>query len=104
MIAHARTTDPVTSHAAAASVGDLRTSQYAVLKVLRKRAATGFTHEELVEAYPTGRPDLYPRQSPQGIRSRCKELQQQGFVYAAGDKRPMSTGRMALVWRVVDKK
>lgn len=103
MIARARTTDPETSHAAAASVADIRLSQYAVLKVLGLRPATGYTDEELVTGYQhlmLKYPKAYPLQSASGIRTRRSELVSLGLVYWEGDKRVMSTGRLARVWRV----
>lgn len=105
MIAHARRTDPDTSHAAAASVSDIRQSQYAVLKVLRKRSAQGFTDEELVAAYEVfaGGNRAYPYQSTSGIRTRRSELVRLGLVEDSGVKRVMTTGRMARVWRVKNK-
>ena len=106
-VAHARRTDPETSRAAAASIGDLRERQYAVLKVLRKRPAAGFTDEELVDLYNgyarmwQSRSDVYPPQSPSGIRTRRSELVRLGFVEWSGERRVMTTGRLARVWCVV---
>lgn len=106
MSARARLTDPETSHAAAASVGDLRRTQYAVLKMLRKRPTTGFTDEELVDAYQHVMLDhftAYPLQSASGIRTRRSELVRLGLVEYASFTRPMSTGRQARVWCVTEK-
>lgn len=101
-VAHARATDPETSHAAAASVRDLRASQFAVLKVLRTRPAHGFTDEELIAAYERAmaRNLSYPFQTGSGIRTRRSELVTQGFVEWSGVKRPLTTGRSARVWCV----
>ena len=99
MIAHARTTDPDTSHAAAHSVGDLRLSQAAVLKVMEGIGAC--TDEWLVFSYPAYRDTFdLPPQSPSGIRSRRAELVRLGLVEYAEEKRVMSTGRSARVWRL----
>lgn len=98
----ARATDPETSHAAAASVGDLREKQYAVLKVLRKRPAYGYTDEELVDAYEAMEDATvsYPHQSPSGIRTRRSELVRLGFVEFSGERRLLCSGRQARVWRI----
>lgn len=99
MIAHARLSDPETSHQAAASVGDLRLSQAAILQFLSTFGP--MTDERLVDTYTAfWRQWDYPAQSPQGIRSRRAELVRLGLVEFTGEKALMSTGRMARVWRV----
>jgi hypothetical protein len=102
-MAHARTSDPETSHAAAASVSDIRASQQAVLNVMRKRPAYGYTDEELVAEYNKlqARSLRYPFQSESGIRTRRKELERMGFVEYSGDKRVLTSGRLARVWVVM---
>lgn len=97
--AHARRTDPETSHAAAASVTDLRTRQQAVLSALWQLGPV--TDEVLVEKYPTLWPGL--PQSPSGIRTRRSELCDLGLVEWSGLKRPLASGRAARVWVAVHR-
>lgn len=93
----ARTSDPETSHEAAASLPDLRASQQAVLTVIKQIGAC--TDEWLVYCYPaTAQARELPRQSPSGIRTRRKELVEQGLVEWTGEKRPIASGRNARVW------
>lgn len=105
LVAHARRTDPATSHEAAASLSSdkLRRSQEAVLRVLREgEPFTGkpMTDERLVEAYEQCVrlwQCQYPKQSPSGIRTRRKELVERGFVKAMGTT-VLASGRRAIVW------
>jgi len=92
--ARARTTDPATSHQAAASVGDLRPKQRAVLQVLA--AAGACTDEQLAAAY-AATPGA-PHQSPSGLRTRRAELVELGLVVNTGQRARMRTGRQAIVW------
>lgn len=99
--AHARRSDPSTSHQAAASltVDALRASQAAVLAALR--AAGPMTDVTLVDWYveaAKGDPD-YPRQSQSGIRSRRAELVAGGLVEDTGQRVRLDSGRQAIVWR-----
>lgn len=101
--ARARTTDPSTSHAAAASltVDALRASQAAVHAALV--AAGPMTDVDLVEWYTDaakGDPD-YPRQSQSGIRTRRAELAAGGLVEDTGDRKRLDSGRQAIVWKAV---
>jgi len=97
--AHARTSDPATSHAAAQSLppSTLRTSQANVFTVAANITPTGFTLETLVSAYQHSD---WPEQSPSGIRTRCKELQDAGLIVDTGRKTRLSSGRMARVLEV----
>ena len=95
-IPRARSTDPQTSADAARSVTSLRPKQYAVLKVLG--LCGEMTDERLIACYETF--DL-PKQSPSGIRTRRHELVAMGLVRDTGERRKMSTGRMAIVWEAV---
>jgi hypothetical protein len=77
--AHARRTDPSTSHAAARSVGNLTKKQLAVHALLRKNGS--MTDEQLVRTYReavdkkiTFNGVLLPEQSDSGIRTRRSEL------------------------------
>lgn len=99
--ANARTTDPETSHVAAAGISDLIKNQRAVLLVLRRYGPA--THEELVHRYNmvlnNGGIEGFPRQSASGIRTRCKELVKAGMAENTGDKRRISTGGLSIIWR-----
>lgn len=98
--ARARTQDPATSHEAARSVGDLRGSQFDVLKVFRDFGhGKGFTDEELLRAYKRGvEAGIIRAQSDSGIRSRRRELADAFFVIDSGRRVPTRSGRLAVVW------
>lgn len=95
--AHARRTDPDTSHDAAASLTDLRRRQAAVFAALLVLGPS--TDERLVESYDA----LVPRlpQSPSGIRTRRSELVARGLVHFTGDKQRIASGRLARIWEAV---
>lgn len=99
--ARARTTDPGTSHAAAASITEdtLRANQAAVLDFLR--ASGPMTDATLVEAYNgTAWSDgtTLPRQSQSGLRTRRAELVTAGLVTDTGEREFLASGRKAIVW------
>ena len=91
----ARRTDPGTSWAAAKSIptDKLRVSQLAVLTTLR--LGDSMTDQEIEENYPG------PSQSPSGLRTRRKELVDQGLVEDSGARRRLRSGRQGIVWRAV---
>ena len=99
MTALARSTDPDTSHQAAASLPDLRPSQEAVLRILRFLGSA--TDIELVAAYrrATVRGEV-PPQSSSGIRTRRRELVEAGRVQEHATAIVQPSGRRARVWRV----
>jgi hypothetical protein len=90
--AHARRTDPATSHEAAESLSSdrLRASQNAVLAFLRRHGA--MTDIDLVERYDG------LAQSPSGLRTRRKELVARGLVVDTGSWVRTPSGRRATVW------
>lgn len=90
--AHARATDPQTSHNAAESVHSLNERRAAVLDVLQRYGP--MTDQEIANAYEG------PDQSPSGLRTRRKELVDMGLVRPAGFTRKLSTGRSANVWEI----
>ena len=94
--AHARRTDPETSHEAAASVKHLRESQRAVLSMFSPYAF-GLTDEELIVKYRTT--GTRPLQSDSGIRTRRSELVHKGWLYDSGDRALTVSGRRTIVWR-----
>lgn len=92
-VAHARTTDPETSHEAAETV-DVRTSQAEVLRLLELGPATD---EELAgRAYRKG-----VRMSPSGLRSRRAELVDKGLAEHTGEHKLTKAKRRTRVWRAV---
>lgn len=93
--AHARRTDPDTSHAAAASV-KVRQSQERILALLRRTGPV--TDSELIDA-ATYEPWLM---SPSGIRSRRAELVDAGLVEDSGQRVRLPSGRLSIVWAATD--
>lgn len=91
--ATARHTDPVTSHIAAASVGDLRPHQALVLSVLRD--ADGPLTDEEVFLKVDG------SMSVSGARTRRSELVEMGLVEDSGAKGLTVNGRPSIRWRAV---
>ncbi|CAB4152753.1 hypothetical protein UFOVP609_26 [uncultured Caudovirales phage] len=100
-MAHARLTDPQTSHEAARSVENITATQTAILKLL---AGFPMTDEELVWHYEQNvrmGADArdFPRASASGIRSRRAELVKLGYVFDSGHRTKISSGRNAIIWR-----
>jgi hypothetical protein len=91
-MAHARNTDPITSHEAAASVNDITKTQEFILKALVRPR----TDIDLVEAYRNLK--LAPRASESGIRSRRAELVRAGLIMDTGERVKLASGRNAIVW------
>lgn len=101
-VAHARRTDPTTSHEAAASVTNLRHSQRAVLDAI-EMFADPIGDEELVTWYGRlhrERPEQFPRQGAAGIRSRRAEI---AHLLTHVGYTTTITGRRARVWQVNPK-
>jgi hypothetical protein len=96
---NARTTDPTTSHEAAARVRNVTEQQRAILNIL----AVPMTDEELVARYENiMTAGLAPMASPSGIRSRRSELVYLHLVTDSKDRRKLRTGRNAIVWRTTE--
>lgn len=89
----ARRTDPATSHAAAGTVAHLRHNQQIILTLLRLEG--GQTDEELLLLWNDR---IAERISPSGLRTRRSELVDMGLVRDSGDRRPLESGRIAIVW------
>jgi hypothetical protein len=95
--AHARSTDPETSHEAAASIGSdkIRVSQQIVLDLLRVH---GPMHDRTLA-------DVYamlahlPPQSESGLRTRRSELVARGLVVDSGERVVLPSGRKAIIWK-----
>lgn len=91
MTAHARNTDPDTSHAAAAAAeSSVAASQRAVLDILHN-ALMPLTDEEIV-GYLRG------RFSPSRVRTARGELHTQGLVACAGTVKPPGKRTSCRVW------
>lgn len=94
-MASARKTDPETSHAAAASVGDVNLTKQYILKALRRPRID----EDLIDAYRQQK--KAPLQSESGIRSRRSELVRAGLVQDSGKRLLTRSGRSSIVWERV---
>lgn len=95
--AHARRSDPFTSHAAAASVLDLTATQRYILEAFGN--GNGFTDDELIKYYGSTYGLVHPA-SDSSIRSRRSELVDMGKVMDTGSTRPTPFGRASTVWHL----
>lgn len=91
-MAHARKTDPQTSHDAGASVRNVTKTQEYILKALKRPRSD----EELLEAYRAQK--MAPMASDPGIRTRRKELVDMGLVKAVGVGLTKSN-RKTTIWK-----
>lgn len=91
--AYARHGDPETSHQAAASVRDLRATQWVVLSILRR---FGPCSDEQIADHAATEGVM---QSPSGMRTRRRELVDLGFVIDSGERTRTEAGRNTIVWR-----
>jgi hypothetical protein len=97
-MAHARTTDPLTSHEAAATVTNVERTKLAIKYLLMKSPKTDL---ELIEAYELGAYEgKWPQASQSGIRTRRSELVEEGWIEATGEKVKLPSGRYANTWRL----
>lgn len=105
-VARARTTDPTTSHEAAASIKDLTANQRAVHRIFLDWQGTAMTDDTLVSRYTqaaeANRFPAIPYQSPSGIRSRRSELVHDGFIENTGAKAINGNGNKAILWGLRD--
>lgn len=100
--AHARRTDPDTSHAAAASItpDKLTANQNAVMLVFWEYESP-MTDVDLVARYEKLRKPMgLPVQSESGLRTRRKELVTRGQLHDTGVRCKLPSGRMAILWDV----
>lgn len=93
--AHARRTDPKTSHDAAASVRRIRESQADVLTIIRKCGPV--SDEGMIYAY---RLAGMPWQSDSGLRTRRSELVALGAVIDSGQTIKTQSGRYSILWKL----
>ena len=108
MTAHARRTDPITSHEAAATV-DTNRSQAAVLTLLRRYMGDYFTHKAVVATYQRvwtqqqqdPHPTDLPALSDSRVRTACNELARKHHLTHAGYTTP-TRGRRESIWTLAD--
>lgn len=94
---HARTTDPATSHEAAASVSGVTDKRHACL--LAVQAIAPCTDEDLWAYYSsTAAQRGWPMQSPSGLRTRRAELVRDGSLRDSGMRSRTPAGRRCIVW------
>jgi len=99
---HARTTDPVTSHEAAASVSNLTKTQQTILDLFQ-RVDKRMTDNELIRWYWWAVSNLQaPNASDSGIRSRRAELTRAGKLRDSGDRHQLPSGRNAIIWELAN--
>jgi hypothetical protein len=92
-----RKTDPVTSHAAAASVENLTVTQKFIVQFLK--AYGPMSDERLADTwFAECRIGSAPYVSDSGLRSRRAELVAKGLVVDSGVRVKMRSGRQAIVW------
>jgi len=91
----ARSSDPATSHAAAATVttDTITDTQVAIVEVLRAHGP--LTDEQLCQRIADQRIEPV---SVSSIRTRRSELAAAGRVVDTGRRQPTRTGRSAIVW------
>jgi hypothetical protein len=94
-----RTSDPDTSHAAAAEIKVKANSQRAYLldEFYRFQMEEGLTDEQAMDY-------AYPNVSPTSeYAKRCSELREGGFIEPTGETRPGSAGPQRIVSRITAK-
>ncbi len=89
-VAHARTTDRVTSHMAAASVTNIRESQQTILYCLKQFGP--LCDEDIYKFVRQG-------MSPSGARSRRAECVAKGWVVDSGERGTTTSGRKTILWK-----
>ncbi len=91
-VTHARTSDPGTSHEAAAKLSDKQTMMRTLLATYRE---TNWTAEEasFVAGYS----------AEDGAWKRVSDLKRAGWIEPTGATRPGSSGRQQQVCRITDK-
>jgi len=98
---NARTTDPLESHLAAASLDHFRVSNIA--KAIHKMLQLPMSDEELVEAYKRNVAlGVAPKSSESGIRTRRNELYLKGLIRVVGVA-TNGNGRQVRIWESLEK-
>ncbi len=98
----ARTTDPETSHEAAASVRNLTATQQVILDLFKK-AGWALTDNDLIGWYKWATSNFdAPSASESGIRSRRAELTRAGKLRDSGLRAMLPSGRKAILWELAN--
>ena len=101
--AHARDSDPDTSHAAAESVRRITETQEAIADLMR-HIGRPMTDTEIAYRYGEWREhfgDAIPRSSPSGLRTRRSELVERKIVRDSGKRERLPSRRHAILWEIV---
>jgi hypothetical protein len=103
-MAHARLTDPETSHEAADTVSDVTVLQGNILqlfKIARNRGRFLLTDDDTVEIYGEEREQRgWAPATPQSIRSRRSELVTKGYIVFDGRYGLTVNGRRTRGWKL----
>lgn len=91
-----RTTDPQTSHDAEKSVSKLAQSYNNIIELFTDHGP--MNDAQLIAAW---RFRFGSKAAESGIRSRRAELVAAGRIEDSGEKIPMESGRMSIVWRLI---
>lgn len=94
-IARARHTDPANSHYAAESVTNVTEVKRRILQTFEQYGA--MTHEQLVKNYASMW-GIRNRASSSGLRSRCKDLFDDGYIIKTDLEGKTEAGRSSAVW------
>lgn len=98
----ARTSDPVTSHAAAADAVQRSTTIRERVALILEAAGRGMTHDAIISEYRRQASRLgWPPASDSGIRTRVHELVQAGRVEQSAAAARSKYGRASILWRAV---
>ena len=94
--AHARKSDPITSHLAADAVGDTTPLQRRIL-TLFEVSHIGLNDEQLIVMYKSAFGHVWPA-TESSLRSRRNDLVVKGHLRDSGQTRPTATGHKSIVW------
>ena len=94
--AHARKSDPFTSHLAADSISDTSALQRRIL-VLFEVSHIGLNDEQLIAMYKSAYGHVSPA-TDSSLRSRRNDLVVKGHLRDSGQTRPTATGHKSIVW------
>lgn len=94
--AHARNSDPETSHAAASKVTNLGPVRDGIINALYTFGPQ--TDEGLAAIFKKWA--AFPKCSPSGLRSRRSELVTLGFIEDSGEVGKTEFGNDAIIWRL----